>query len=247
VTPPLVLLHGFTGSGRSWGAVGAALGPGRACHALPLLGHAPDLVEGPEATFEDEVDRVARAVRAIAPVVDVAGYSLGARVALGLCVRHPARIRRVVLVGVNPGLETDEDRRARARADEAEAWRLETEGLAAFVDRWEALPLFETQRALPDAILHAQRQERLAHDARGLARSLRVTGLGRMPSAWADLPALAGRVHLVVGALDEKFRAIAERAAREAAVPVSLMPGAGHNVPLEAPERLARLLDEVLA
>jgi 2-succinyl-6-hydroxy-2,4-cyclohexadiene-1-carboxylate synthase len=247
VSPPVFLLHGFTGTPRGWDAVRAAATGGHAFIALPLLGHAPGLCDGPERTFDDEVDRLASAIASRADGADVVGYSLGARVALGLAVRHPALVRRVVLVGVNPGVAGDVERRERAGADERWARLLETDGLAAFVDRWQALPLFATQRSLPADVLEAQRRERLTHDPRGLARSLRVTGLAQMPDYRERLPGLASRAHLVAGELDEKFRGIGERAAREASLPLAVIEGAGHNVPLERPGALARLLDEVLA
>ena len=88
---------------------------------------------------------------------------------------------------------------------------------------------------------------RLRHDPHGLARSLRILGLGRMPDLWPRLPALELPVRLVVGERDEKFCTIARKMAdRLAHATIEIVPGAGHNVGLERPEALAAILAEEL-
>ena len=65
-----------------------------------------------------------------------------------------------------------------------------------------------------------------------------------MPSLWERLPDLDLPVDLVVGERDEKFRAIAEKMAY--ALPrarVTVVPGAGHAVHLEAPDAVVELLE----
>ena len=67
-----------------------------------------------------------------------------------------------------------------------------------------------------------------------------------MPSAWDALTRLPMPVQLVVGGEDPKFCALAKRMLahlREGTLHV--VPGCGHNVPLEAPAQLAALLRTV--
>jgi 2-succinyl-6-hydroxy-2,4-cyclohexadiene-1-carboxylate synthase len=191
-----------------------------------------------------EVDRLARAVAERAgPGAHLVGYSMGARVALGLALRHPHLVAGLTLIGVNPGLEDEPARRER-RSWEARWQRLLiSEGIDAFADAWEALPLWQTQRDLPPERLARQRAARRAHDPRGLAAALETLGLGAMPNLWPELPRLQAPAHLIVGARDEKFARLAARVAGRAPnVRISLVPGAGHNPILEAPLELARLL-----
>lgn len=241
----LVLLHGFTGSPDSWSEVLAHLDPDDAI-APALLGH--DSTPGDPAvqTFHDEVDRLARRIEARWPEGShLVGYSMGGRVALGLLVRHPHLFRGATLMGASPGLSDPAERDARARRDEEWARLLESDGLDPFVAAWEELPLFATQDRAPAAALDAQRRIRLAHDPRGLARSLRVTGLAAMPDYRPALPGIDLPVRVVAGAEDEKFRALGQEL-------VALLPrgelrviqGAGHNVVLERPVEVARLLRE---
>jgi len=239
VSPTLVFLNGFTGTPASWDRVRGRIGHVAPVLAPPLLGHGapPPFAR----TFDEEVDRLAALVRDAGPApAHVVGYSLGARLGLGLLARHPRLFASATLVAPHPGLTTEQERRARIAEDAARAARLREGGLDAFVAEWEAMPLFATQRSLPPAELEAQRAHRRGHDAEGLALSLEVLGLGRMPPRWDLGPTLTVPVHLLVGGADAKFEALARRFAQGAPrVRVDVVADAGHNLPLEAPAAVA--------
>ncbi len=167
----------------------------------------------------------------------VVGYSMGGRLALAYAMARPERVTRLVLESASPGLATEEERRARRDADEVLARRLEEEGIEPFVRRWEALPLFESQRALPAEVCAAQRSRRLANDPWSLAAALRGLGTGALPSYWDALGELRIPTLLLVGALDTKFVGIA-RAMADALPDADLVvvPRAGHAVHLERPD-----------
>ncbi len=232
---PLVLLHGFTGSPASWDQT-LASAPNAVTLRPALLGHAPDTDRTREIrTFADEVTRLAELLPP--GPVHLGGYSLGARLALALAVAHPERLARLTLVSGQPGLATDTERAARRAADARWCTLLETRGIGPFVAAWEAQPLFATQAHLPPSERERHRQGRLAHDPFGLARSLRVTGLGEMPDLLPELASLGIPVTLLAGQLDTKFVALAGRMAASLRHPsVILAPGAGHDLLLEAPD-----------
>jgi 2-succinyl-6-hydroxy-2,4-cyclohexadiene-1-carboxylate synthase len=246
-SPALVLLHGFTGSPRSFAALLARLPPGLSVHCPTLLGHGPEPTAG-GSDFAAQLDALStwldqRGLAEGGPPVHLFGYSLGARVALGLLARHPARFARATLVGVHPGLERAEDRQERLRADQRWISLLVDQGIEAFVRAWEDQELFASQARLPPALLAEQRAIRLGHSAAGLARALSALGLGGMPDFTPALGAIASPVHLVVGGDDARFVALAA-----ALLPrlrqgrLTVVPGAGHNVLLEQPEALAAAL-----
>ncbi len=243
---PLVLLHGFTGAPASWDPVLERLDAPDA-FAPSLLGH--DGTPGPADVqgWDDELDRVARLVRhRFDRPATLAGYSLGGRVALGLLVRHPELFAGAMLIGASPRLADPAEREARRSEDAARARLLEREGLPAFVAAWEALPLFRTQSVLDRDVLERQRAVRLAHDPAGLARSLRVLSLAAMPDYRAALHRVAVPAHVVAGEADAKFRALAtEMAAELPRARITIVAGAGHNVVLERPAEIARLLQEL--
>jgi pimeloyl-ACP methyl ester carboxylesterase len=113
--PPLLLLHGTASSLHTWDGWVAELAPSRRVIRVDMPGFGltgpgadPAFDYSPEAL----ADAVASFVRflaldgaanggggaALGPVVDVAGNSLGGQVAHELAVRHPALVRRLVLV-----------------------------------------------------------------------------------------------------------------------------------------------------
>ncbi|MXX61919.1 MAG: alpha/beta fold hydrolase [Holophagales bacterium] len=244
-----VLIHGFSGSPASWRRVEALLDA--PSHALAVCGHGgetwPAISRGP-ASFEAEVDRLGAVVRAeVPPPRGVVGYSLGGRLALGLLVRHPDLFLGAALIGANPGIGGEDARVARRRDDERWARLIEEEGLAAFDSEWSALPLFASQHDLDAGRLAEQRRTRLRHDPAALGAAMRVLGLGAMPDYRPALRDVACPVELIVGGLDTKFEALARQMAETLPnAAVHVVEGAGHNVLLEAPAELARLLNATL-
>lgn len=227
------LLHGFAGDPRMWADVIAAWPLAEPPRAVALSGHGGGPVHD---TWDANLDAVARAVGDCDVVV---GYSLGARVALGLVASD--RIRRGVLISVNPGISDDE--RPVRRASDAEWARvLRERGIAEFAAAWTAQPLFASQQRVAPEKLAERHQARLAHDPESLARSLETMGLAAMPDYRPSLPALRDRLALIAGGDDAKFRAIAEALP----LPVEILAGCGHDPTLEAPERLAAAIGRAL-
>lgn len=246
----LVLIHGFTGSPASFDELARRLRarlPGLPLYRPTLLGHGtarPSRV----GRFDEEVHRIARGIRERGLVgAHLCGYSLGARVALGLLTHHPYLFQGATLIGVHPGLAGAAERAARVGSDERWCQLLERRGVAEFSSAWERQPLFASQRALPAGVTEAQAKIRAGHTAPGLIRALRVLGLGQMPDYRGTLPALALPVRLIAGALDAKFVALATARAQSAPrVRLDLVPGVGHNVLIEAPGHLEHVLGQAL-
>jgi 2-succinyl-6-hydroxy-2,4-cyclohexadiene-1-carboxylate synthase len=221
------MLHGFTGSPDSFAELEV---PGPAV-APALGGH---LAEPASDDFLSEVERLA----ALMPnATELFGYSLGGRLALGLLSRYPDRFSHAVIVSAHPGLRTQEERIERQIQDGRLARQLRERGLAEFIAAWEALPLWKTQRTLPDTVKARKRKERLTHTAEGLASSLMSVGLGQMPDLRQTLAQTACAVDFLVGAQDEKFVALAEELC--CLMPharLAVAPNAGHDLVLERPE-----------
>ena len=248
--PPLLLLHGFTGSVESWGTLIPGLTPRFRVIAVDLPGHghssapaSPDRY----ALTRFAADLVTACDALGLSQVAVLGYSLGARAALHFAARHPGRIASMVLVSASPGIADARRRSERAAADERLAEELDREGIAPFVARWESLPLWESQGALPPVTREALRNQRLRNDAHGLANSLRGAGQGASAALDRELAAIACRVLLVAGALDTPYVVLGTALAR--ALPharLAVVAGAGHAVHLERPRELLHLVLDFL-
>jgi pimeloyl-ACP methyl ester carboxylesterase len=148
-------------------------------------------------------------------------------------------VRALVLVGGTPGIEDPAERAERHATDLAQARRIRDEGVAAFVERWLAMPMFA---GLPPE--GRFEDERRRNSAEGLATSLELAGTGAQRPLWDVLPAIDMPVLVVAGADDHRYAAIARRTAEaigDNARP-ALVEGAGHSAHLEQPDRFAALL-----
>jgi len=245
---PLLLLHGFTGNREAWNHLRPALGGRFRVLAPDLPGHGDSPIT-PDTTFKGAVDQLLALLDAQGMErVDVAGYSLGARVALALCLRAPERVGRLVLESGNPGLRRRRDRGERRREDDAMAEVIERDGLEAFVRRWEALSLFDGLRSVPMDLRLRLRERRLSHRPEALATALRALSLGAQPSYWARLWTVRAPTLLLTGERDTKFTGIARAMAAE--IPLvwgHVFPGAGHAPHLESPEEWAREVTSFLS
>lgn len=243
---PLVCLHGFTGSGESWRPLGLALGHERPVVAPDLPGHGRTRADA--FTLKRASALLVEALEQIGIVrCSLLGYSMGGRLALGLALHHPASVARLVLESASPGLASAEERSARRAADAALADQLERDGLAAFVARWEAQPLFTTLARLPDRTREALGSQRLAHSAEGLAACLRGLGTGAQPWLGDRLHELAAPVLILAGAEDGKFREWAAwMQSRIASAELAIVQGAGHVPHLEEPDAFLRHLGAFL-
>jgi len=223
-------LHGFAGDPAAWDATFAAL-PRHDARAVALPGHGGGPIP---ATWDACLAAIAGAIGEVDLVV---GYSLGARAALGLAAA--GRAPRAILVSVNPGID-DAERAARRASDGAWARLLRERGIDAFLDAWEAQPLFATQARTPPARLATRRARRRALDPEQLAQSLEVMGLGEMPDYRGAVAAarVSSRISLIAGADDPRYVAIA----RALPAPLAVIPGSGHDPTLEAPARLAEAI-----
>ncbi|MFN8173462.1 MAG: alpha/beta fold hydrolase [Solirubrobacteraceae bacterium] len=230
----LVLLHGFSQTHRAWDAVGASLGERYSEVLAPdLRGHGAAAATGPVSFDAVLSDVAALSSRRFV----LAGYSMGGRLALAFALAHPQRVERLVLVGASPGLSDPGERAARRARDERLADVIERDGLEAFTDAWGRLPLWDGQ---PPAVAAAARADRLRNTAPGLAAALRGLGAGVMEPLWDRLAELRMPARFVAGARDWRFHTIAATMALLAPHGEAVaVPGAGHAVPLEAPEDVA--------
>jgi 2-succinyl-6-hydroxy-2,4-cyclohexadiene-1-carboxylate synthase len=248
---PLIVLHGFTGSAKSWSPIVASLSGSFHTIAVDLIGHgdsdAPaDVARYGFALVLDDLAEIA--TRLGIQRASWLGYSMGGRLALGLALRHPERVSALVLESTSPGIADPAERAQRRQTDEALARSIDERGVAAFVDDWERLPLWRSQAQLPAEVLRRQRAIRLCNRATGLAGSLRGMGSGAQPSFWPRLAEMQAPTLLLAGALDAKYADIATRMA--SAIPnaeLMLVPNTGHAVHLEQPAIFAEAVSRFLS
>lgn len=245
--PPLVLLHGFTDTWRSWELVIPALERDFDVLAPTLAGHAGGPTLGERADDVALLDAVEAAMDAAAiERAHVAGNSLGGYLALRLAAR--GRATSVVALAPAGGWAPDDrasqdtlrhfvmmDDLVRTAAPRAEQIASTPEGRRRAMEMACAHP----ERLSPQFVAHAIRGAAGCAATRPLADHVRRHGWAIEPEA-IDCP-----VRIVWGTADRLLRWPAAAARYREWLPEAdwvVLDGVGHCIQLDAPERTVELI-----
>ncbi|MGI9146501.1 MAG: 2-succinyl-6-hydroxy-2,4-cyclohexadiene-1-carboxylate synthase [Chloroflexota bacterium] len=247
---PLLMLHGFTGSARTWAEVRPALAAHATVICVDLIGHGHSAKPAEAARYSldwSTRDLVALLDRLELDAVDLLGYSMGGRVALQLALQAPARVSTLILESASAGIEDGSERRRRIHTDATLAERIVDEGIPAFVAEWERLPLLALAPHVAEVDRARLTSMRLGNNPLGLANSLRGMGAGQQTPLWPLLPQLKQRVLLVVGERDTRYRQVAQRMrSLLPAAELAVVPDAGHTTHIDQPRAFVSLLEQAL-
>src|SRR5699024_12625093 len=94
---------------------------------------------------------------------------------------YAEKINYLILESASPGIADPFERQRRKEAVKALAEKILIEGVEAFVDYWEELPLFDTQINLPETVQSQIREERLYHTQWGVSMALVFMATGTQP------------------------------------------------------------------
>ncbi|THE14856.1 2-succinyl-6-hydroxy-2,4-cyclohexadiene-1-carboxylate synthase [Bacillus timonensis] len=248
---PIVLLHGFTGSMTTWNQTVDILKQQFQCVLIDIMGHGK--TDSPDDFTRYQIEKVARDIIHILDILEIpsahiVGYSMGGRLALATAIIYPTRVASLILESSSPGLKTNEERAARRKSDEQLATRIEQEGMVDFVDYWENISLFSTQKALSKDKQLEIRHQRLENNPVGLANSLRGMGTGAQPSYWDRLTKVKCPTLLLCGELDQKFCTIAEEMGLSMQnARVEKIVEAGHAIHVEQPYFFGKIIIEFVS
>lgn len=249
--PVIVFLHGFTGSTETWTEVINALQGKYKTVAIDLTGHGLSTVPTDSARYSMEeqiADLKALFKQRKLTSFILVGYSMGGRIALAYTKKHPEQVTSLILESASPGIKTKSERIARREADKQLSERIVREGVPSFVDFWENIPLFHSQKKLPKEKQNVIRQERLKQSKTGLANSLLGIGTGSQPSYWDDLNSINVPVLLITGEIDMKFVNIAQE--MKEYLPLAnhrTVKDVGHAIHVENPTLFATMIMEHVA
>jgi 2-succinyl-6-hydroxy-2,4-cyclohexadiene-1-carboxylate synthase len=228
---PVLLLHGFTGSGATWADWLPDLELRYRTLTVDLLGHGGSDSPVPERhAVERQAADLATIVRRLdAAPARVLGYSFGARIALRLALDAPASVCALVLESPSAGIADGAARAARRGSDRRWVEQLQRGDMVGFARDWAAA-------------------ERAANRPAGLAASLLGAGQGVMTPLHDRLGEITVPTLVISGRLDPHG---AERAAAVAAgIPGAIhesIEDAGHTPHLEQPGRFRDLVTSFLA
>lgn len=247
-SPTIVFLHGFTGSTKTWLRIAGSLSDYKVV-LVDLLGHGKTAM--PEDASRYVMELQVRDLHDLFSELGftefvLAGYSMGGRTALAYAIAHPERLQGLILESASPGLKTAAEQIERQQRDSELALTILANGIQSFVDKWENIPLFDSQKKLPIEIKDEIKQERLSQQPQGLANSLIGMGTGSQPSYWNDLKDIHVPVLLITGSMDLKFEAIAGEMKTAFLQVQHQIIEAGHAIHVEKPAEFATIVDEYL-
>ncbi len=235
--PVAIFIHGFPLDSRMWIDQLERLGDVRTCVAVDLagFGQSPPIVDDTYPMDHHAVDLVEAINGFGSRTVDVVGLSMGGYVALALAETAPDVVRSLALVDTKATADTPEGRQGR---DEARA-RLRSETRSDFASRMVDVLV------APDAAVSVRQRMRTMMES--TAYETIHAALGGMRDRPDRMPVLAGLdapVGVIVGEHDEVTPiADAEAMAAQARdATLSVVAGAGHMSPMEAPDAVAAAL-----
>ena len=197
---------------------------------------------------EGEKSRVGRAGGACR-VGEVGGTSEVDAISEQDLLAGPLPLAGLVLESAGLGPRDENQRATLAKRNEAWADDLRKRGVEAFMEWWENLPLFASQRSLPLPVRDRVRAERQSCASDLLQRELTCLGQHHQACEDVSLAALARAaaggmpVLYVAGALDGKYVSVAKRVQDATQASVCVIPKAGHNVHLEQAQTFIGLLN----
>ena len=234
--PPLLLLHGYMGSGLDWVDVAPLLADGRRVVAYDHRGHGQS--SHPTGVDAYTFEALARDLGAFIEMseqgpVDLLGHSMGGVVALMYALRHPERVRSLVLMDTaaapagNVPMEVLGPLIAIGREQGM--------GAVAQVVAEFAVNMPGVKSQSPDVIRERAIAKFSAMDIEALEAF--AAELGRYPSMVDRLKEIACPVTVIVGENDEGLRAAADVfAERIVDADLVVIPGAGHSPQEDRPE-----------
>lgn len=230
----VVYLHGMGGTPEDWRAVQARQ-PGLAL-TLEVSAGAPE---------ECALALAGEVSKQMSGSFALSGYSMGGRMAI-LAARALLERKRkpdaLILVATGLGGGSEEERASRNHTDEAWAALAGTKP-EEFWQKWYEQDLFASFRALPEATRKTWLEQRAAIDPGELASQLSNLGPARHGDLFPvlkDLAAKGVRVLYLAGELDPKYAELAQKVGTIPGVKAEVLQGAGHVLPLEAPDALAQ-------
>jgi 2-succinyl-6-hydroxy-2,4-cyclohexadiene-1-carboxylate synthase len=259
----LYLLHGFTGSGLDFSLLKESIesifenGAVRLrwlCPSLPGHGDSLDI----DCSTQGQYDFLSQFIELNLSQVKTCdtvnrrnniliAYSMGSRLGLYHAIQQTEFWDAIVLIGVNPGIESEAERALRKESDKKLSEKIEANGLPWFLDYWKSQPLIRTQSKASDDFQKAREERKNTLDAQGLQNSLLHFGQGVFPNLWDLIPSIQSPILLINGNLDLKYCAISQRFSEShSGAQCEVIKDCGHAPHIENPQETAKAITAFL-
>jgi 2-succinyl-6-hydroxy-2,4-cyclohexadiene-1-carboxylate synthase len=245
---PLVFLHGFTGCATDWQFIFDNIPSNYFPLAIDLIGHGES--DSPEDPKYYSCSSIVYQLHSITKFLKFeksifVGYSMGGRASLSFALRHPTKVKALILESATPGIEDICDQKQRVELDFLLADKIKEEGIEAFTDFWFNTPLFRSLTNITD--YEAEKNKRNKNSVIGLTNLLQGFSTGLMPNYWDKIFSIKIPTLLISGELDTKYTNICDEMKNRITGSVhKVIHETGHNTHLENPEVFTKLVLDFL-
>lgn len=233
-TIPILVLHGFTGSGLDFEYFGRDKALSNyGWYAPDIMGHGktPISKDPRDYTFETHIGYLDCIINEkIKRPFILLGYSMGGRLALRYALERPSFIQKLILVSTTPGIIDRHERLQRRQTDDALSVKILEEGIYNFINFWQEQDIIKSQKNMPTHIYRLMLNRKFKNNALGLSNSLKAMGTGMMEPLWHRLSEIEFPVMWITGEKDVKFTRIAQE--MNLAIPHGIheiIPNVGHS------------------
>ena len=220
--PALLLSHGYSATSQMWRGQIEAFSRHHQLILWDMRGHGQSDYPDDQAAYSENatVDDMAALLDEVgAREAVIGGLSLGGYMSLAFNLRHPERVRALLIIDTGPGFKNDE-----ARA----AWN---KSAAVYATEFEAKGLAYLQSRSPEMAASTHR------NAIGLIKAARGMLIQRDAGVMMSLPSINVPSLVLVGGEDKPFLAAADyMAGKIPGATKVVIPNAGHAANIDQPQ-----------
>jgi 2-succinyl-6-hydroxy-2,4-cyclohexadiene-1-carboxylate synthase len=233
-------MHGFWGSGKDFDALQKYLSFD--ITTIDLLGFGKSSI----STNLDDYSTANQCMLLynLLPPLHIISYSMGARLALQYAIKYPIKVKSLICIGVQPGIQDLKQREQRRLWDQGWAKQFgKTNSLSQVLHDWSRLPILQSLSKSEQ--WNKIRMRRLQQSPIGLQNSMLGFGTGIMPPCWNELSSISCPVLLIHGELDDKYTSIHKEMHKH--IPnctLSKIPLVGHAPHIEVPKQTAHIIEQ---
>ncbi|HWD67402.1 MAG TPA: alpha/beta hydrolase [Caulobacteraceae bacterium] len=237
--PALVLLHGYTGHGRSWDFFAEGMSDRYRVIALDQRGHGESGWAGPGGygIGEMRMDLEAFVAALGLKVFDLVGLSMGGMVAMDYAGRRPAALGRLVIVDIAPEIASHGSNRIQRGQKQSDVFDTRESAFDA-ARAANAVPPDEHLRHRVFNNLMGLEDGRFTWRYDRALRDVRELKMRPPEEGWASCAAIAAPTLIMRGELSD-ILAPEMAELMERTIPgshLATVKGAGHSIPLDRPD-----------
>tara|TARA_B110000438_G_scaffold27768_1_gene26704 strand:+ start:8616 stop:9410 length:795 start_codon:yes stop_codon:yes gene_type:complete len=235
---PLILIHGFTGSHESFDIVSNYLKQYFKIIKLDMIGH------GFSMDYSEQNYSFSKSIKYIENIinelnlkkVNIVGYSLGGRLAMQYAINNYNEINKLILCSSSFGIEKKSERISRIKSDKKIIDLLMNNKITKFVNYWEGISLWDSEKKLSVETKQKNRNIRLNQNNEGLLMSLRYQGQGVQEFLGKYLKNIKSKTLIMYGEKDFKYKEISKIMSEIIEnSELDVVSNSGHNIILENP------------